>query len=114
MRRFDDRREFILFQNPISCSSIIPTLNLPGTMVVSSHSEHNATTLYEKSHSYGPDFVSVAEGIYCNMETHETLRLCFSSVTGDCFDVDIHSHVIGDGSHKPSIRSRNPTNVIHW
>ncbi|PVI02635.1 hypothetical protein DM02DRAFT_701093 [Periconia macrospinosa] len=83
-------------------------------LVISSRSEHNATALCEKSHSYGPDFVSLEEGIYCNMETRETLPLCSSSIMGDCFDVDTHSHVIGDGSHKPSIRPRNPTNVIRW
>ncbi|KAF1976715.1 hypothetical protein BU23DRAFT_565404 [Bimuria novae-zelandiae CBS 107.79] len=83
-------------------------------LVISSRSDQNATALCEKSHSYGPDFISLEEGIYCNMETRETLPLCSSSITGDCFDVDTHSHIIGDGSYKPSIRPRNPTNVIYW
>ncbi|PSN58586.1 hypothetical protein BS50DRAFT_682731 [Corynespora cassiicola Philippines] len=83
-------------------------------LVVSSLSDQNATALCEMPHSYGPDFVSLEEGIYCNMETRETLLLCSSDITGDCFDVESTSHVIRDGEHKPRIHARNPTNIIYW
>ncbi|KAH7401963.1 hypothetical protein DE146DRAFT_449881 [Phaeosphaeria sp. MPI-PUGE-AT-0046c] len=83
-------------------------------LIVSSLSGQNATALCEQHNSYGPDFISVEEGIYCNMETRETLPLCSSSIVGECFDVDSASHISNDGAHKPSIRARNPTQVIRW
>ncbi|KAH7408787.1 hypothetical protein DE146DRAFT_752900 [Phaeosphaeria sp. MPI-PUGE-AT-0046c] len=84
------------------------------SLVISSLSGQNATALCEQPNSYGPDFISLEEGIYCNMETRETLAICSSTVVGDCFDVDSTSHILKDGAHKPRIRARNPTRVIHW
>ncbi|KAI9159105.1 hypothetical protein HJFPF1_07113 [Paramyrothecium foliicola] len=84
-------------------------------LVVSSRGGHNATDLCHDTNSYGPDFVSLVEGVYCNMETRETLPLCTGDpTTGECFDVDTASHIMQDGSHKPRIRARNPTEVINW
>lgn len=82
---------------------------------MSSLNNQNATTLCQDEDSYGPDFVSLQEGVYCNMETRETLPLCTDSpAPGECFDVDTASHIMHDGGHKPKIRARNPTKVVRW
>lgn len=82
-------------------------------MVVSNLEGQSATELCRTEHSYGPDFVSLREGAYCNMDTGEVLPLCTDEITEECFDVDTASHVVA-GGHKPTIRARNPTETLYW
>nr|UMZ45382.1 hypothetical protein [Paramyrothecium roridum] len=83
-------------------------------LVISNVKNHNATEVCESLSSWGPDFVSEPEGIYCNMETHETTPLCNGQDrTVDCFDLNT--------SHGPAMVRRNgkrsprhPSQVIRW
>jgi len=56
-------------------------------LVVSSISAHSAKKMCASSTSYGPDFVSEAEGVYCDMDTHTSYPLCSSTITTGCFDL---------------------------
>ncbi|KAB5539444.1 hypothetical protein GE09DRAFT_1248602 [Coniochaeta sp. 2T2.1] len=56
-------------------------------LVISSAANQTATELCTHPSSFGPDFVSLEEGKYCNMETRELLPLCGVGVSGKCFDV---------------------------
>lgn len=111
--RSDNRRTYQPFLARI-LATLSANLCLSNIVIISSRSSHNATELCQKPNSYGPDFVSLEEGVYCNMDTRETLPLCASGVTVDCFNVETTSYVVRDGLHKPTIRARNPTNVIRW
>ncbi|KAI0479427.1 hypothetical protein GGR56DRAFT_634961 [Xylariaceae sp. FL0804] len=73
---------------------------------------HNATALCESPSSRGPDFVSRAEGVYCNMETRETLPLCAADgvTTTECFDVDAKHNVKRDGS----TTRKSFSDVMEW
>ncbi|KAI0007999.1 hypothetical protein F4779DRAFT_467554 [Xylariaceae sp. FL0662B] len=78
-------------------------------LVVSQREFHNATKLCEKPNSRGPDFVSLVEGVYCNMETRETLRLCDSETQLNCFNLD--SKMIQ--RDVPTVTT-NFTKIIRW
>lgn len=81
-------------------------------IVVTSDPSHNATTLCESKTSRGPDLVSLAEKVYCNMETRETLPLCAQDgSSADCFDVESKQE------RRQSVRvmsSKDYTDVIVW
>ncbi|KAK3359127.1 hypothetical protein B0T25DRAFT_514730 [Lasiosphaeria hispida] len=83
---------------------------LDSRLVVSSEPSHNATELCASETSRGPDFVSLAEGVYCNMETSETLPLCGGALQAACFQLESNGHVKRDGNstQKPY------TEVIKW
>ncbi|KAK4184261.1 hypothetical protein QBC35DRAFT_535110 [Podospora australis] len=59
-------------------------------LVASNSDAHSSVELCESETSLGPDFISLAEGLYCNMETSELLPLCVEgrSETEDCFHLD--------------------------
>jgi hypothetical protein len=71
---------------------------LDSRLVISSDPSHNATILCESEISRGPDLVSLVEGVYCNMETSETLPLCTGRTTTNCFHLDGNANVKRDGS----------------
>ncbi|ETS77101.1 hypothetical protein PFICI_10975 [Pestalotiopsis fici W106-1] len=81
--------------------------------LIVSRLNHNATEVCDSWSSWGPDFVSEQEGIYCNMETHEAIPLCNADKTVDCFDLNT-SHgpamVRRNGKRSP----RNPSQVVTW
>jgi hypothetical protein len=79
-------------------------------LVISSEPEHNATELCASDTSRGPDFVSLFEGTYCNMQTRETLPICNEHVTTHCFDADAKQLQKRDGG----IETKNFTEVITW
>jgi hypothetical protein len=53
-------------------------------LVVSSYPSHTATELCQSDTSRGPDFISVAEGLFCDMETRQVLQLCADGVNTSC------------------------------
>lgn len=57
-------------------------------LVVSDFDHHSAIELCEHPRSYGPDFVSLAEGVFCDMSERKHYPLCSKEVTKDCFSVD--------------------------
>ncbi|KAF2461011.1 hypothetical protein BDY21DRAFT_418919 [Lineolata rhizophorae] len=62
--------------------------SLAGRLIISNSTAHGATELCESGSSYGPDFVSLAEGQFCDMETHTLYPLCEDNSATSCFDVD--------------------------
>ncbi|KAK0665236.1 hypothetical protein QBC41DRAFT_359048 [Cercophora samala] len=66
-------------------------------LVISNSPLQKASELCESETSYGPDFVSLVEGMYCNMETSELLPLCTEELQTGCFHLDQKTHVKRDG-----------------
>ncbi|KAF5849187.1 hypothetical protein GGP41_006153 [Bipolaris sorokiniana] len=79
-------------------------------LVISSEPGHNATELCASSTSRGPDFISLFEGIYCNMETRQTLPVCDTGVTELCFNAEAKQLQKPDGR----VEQKNFTEVIAW
>ena len=48
----------------------------------------SATYLCEHPTSHGPDFVSHAEGKFCDMDTREVWPICATEDESDCFDTE--------------------------
>ncbi|KAF6841087.1 hypothetical protein CPLU01_00648 [Colletotrichum plurivorum] len=114
-KAFDEKQKQLLSPG----KSVVKKRGLAHWVIVSSRRSRNATAVCQEQSSYGPDFVSLAEGVYCNMETRETLPLCEngpSTDAVDCFDVDSASRVthVGARAQRPRIQARNPTKVIKW
>ncbi|KAK7750128.1 hypothetical protein SLS62_007996 [Diatrype stigma] len=82
-------------------------------LIVSTLNNHNATELCQSESSWGPDFVSKVDGMYCNMDTHETIPLCDKTIEHDCFDLN---NAAGPATvRRNGKRSlRNPSRVITW
>lgn len=55
---------------------------------ISHHAEHSARELCGMNRSWGPDFVSVVEGLYCDMCERDLYPLCTYEHQTECFDVD--------------------------
>ncbi|VBB76675.1 Putative protein of unknown function [Podospora comata] len=66
-------------------------------LVISNSPFHKASELCESETSFGPDFVSLVEGMYCNMETSELLPLCTEGLQRGCFHLEQKTHVKRDG-----------------
>ncbi len=56
-------------------------------VVISEIGEHSATELCQSASSSGPDFVSMKEGLLCDMCTHQLLPLCSETISTHCFDL---------------------------
>jgi len=71
------------------------TTGVAGQLIVSSDPQHSARELCESATSYGPDFVSVPEGLYCDMGTKELYDLCSEGERTRCFDLE--TQILVDG-----------------
>lgn len=78
-------------------------------LVVSSFAGHNATKLCESETSRGPDFVSLSEGLFCDMDTREVMPLCGDDIDTECFHLDRNQHVKRDG-----VTDKNYAKVLEW
>ncbi|KAK7924314.1 hypothetical protein PG985_006368 [Apiospora marii] len=91
-----------------------PSRRFDDSLVVSRHRGQNATELCASDTALGPDFVSEDEGVYCNMETHETAPLCSKDPHApECFD---WAHPEGPAMirRKGKRSLRKPSKVVHW
>ncbi len=57
-------------------------------LVKSGLKSSSAARLCSERHTIGPDFVSLSEKLYCNMDTRRVYPLCEQGVKGLCFDGD--------------------------
>ena len=59
-------------------------------LTTSVHAKHTASGLCGDENSHGPDFVSFAEGAFCDMRTRRVWPLCKQGVEGEgeCYDVE--------------------------
>ncbi|KAK0513983.1 hypothetical protein JMJ35_003705 [Cladonia borealis] len=67
------------------------------SIVSSTDPSHSAVKLCDSDTSYGPDFVSLSEGIFCDMATKTPWPLCSESVADNCYDWDSHTLINGAG-----------------
>lgn len=72
----------------------------------------NATELCESPTSRGPDFVSLTEGVYCDMATSDVLPLCSEVVKEHCFDVVKKVKVGGEGERV--VGGKEFSEVMEW
>ncbi|KAB5539382.1 hypothetical protein GE09DRAFT_1290494 [Coniochaeta sp. 2T2.1] len=87
-------------------------------LVISSQAGHNATELCQHENSFGPDFVSLPEGAYCNMATKEILPLCGAGVTARCFDLAAarlaRQPTSGAASANVLVGQKTKNKIIEW
>jgi hypothetical protein len=99
------------FTIPTNLNSIsTPTSPFQSTIVGSHHARHNSTALCSNPWSYGPDFVSFHEGVYCDMETRRIWPLCNTTKREDCYDWDTRTLV----NQKLKKRRMGYNDVIEW
>lgn len=90
-----DWHAFVEFFNETSdvpkrrSSNVLPALG-DKQIVQSTMETHTATSLCESETSRGPDFASLAEGKFCDMETKELWPICKGEDDENCFDNDTH------------------------
>ena len=97
-----------------------------GHLVISSMTYHSAELLCTDENSAGPDFVSVVEGLYCDMAEKVLYPLCSASTNGTaCFDRNTNSMCqaailntrSADGNlvfASSGAMSKSYSNVIQW
>lgn len=83
-------------------------------LVVSSKPVHSATEVCDSDTSYGPDFVSTEEGIFCSMSQKKKFPICghdSNSTVETCFDLKTKTLVMPgseDTEHTRRIRDALP------
>ena len=104
--------------NFLGTRSYVPP-ELVGKQIVKSKMDtHTATGLCESETSRGPDFVSLVEGKFCDMETKTLWPVCKDEEDGDCFDNNIHLmrgvNKLGKRTGRRVTLARKYTKVIVW
>lgn len=80
-------------------------------LVVSQHDGHSAVGLCSSDTSFGPDFLSIHEGSFCDMGTKTLWPLCDAETVDKCFDVE--TKVLKNGSEAED-RSGGYGKVTEW
>jgi len=57
-----------------------------GQLNKSGSAQHSAKALCESATSFGPDFVNVEEGYFCDMDAKRMWPLCTDEITNNCFN----------------------------
>lgn len=87
---------------------------LASELVVSSKSDHSATEVCDSDTSFGPDFVSTEEGVFCSMSQKKKFPICghdSDSTAETCFDLETKTLVVPgseDTEHTRRIRDALP------
>ncbi|KAH6611650.1 hypothetical protein C7974DRAFT_419110 [Boeremia exigua] len=81
--------------------------HFPGRLVTSAQRAHSARELCRSETSLGPDFVSVYEGLFCDMSEKELWPLCDEMHLTGCFDVESNSMVAGSLSRRDEASGRH-------
>jgi hypothetical protein len=61
-----------------------------GVLIKSPFDQHNATHLCNSDNSKGPDFVSLVEEVFCDMEKKESWPICSDKIAHGCFDCEVN------------------------
>ena len=98
-------------------SNVLPAL--VGKQIVKSNLDsYTATSLCKSETSRGPDFTSLAEGKFCDMETKTLWPICKSQEDESCFDNDNHLmrgvKRLGKRAGRAVTRAKNYTKVTIW
>lgn len=64
------------------------TRNTANRVITSTNGQHSASDLCASDSSSGPDFVSYAENLYCDMDLKKTFPLCAEETQMGCYDVE--------------------------
>ncbi|GFP60276.1 hypothetical protein TASIC1_0017003800 [Trichoderma asperellum] len=86
------------------------TPKLDSRLVISSAASHNATELCSSETSRGPDLVSMAEGVFCDMATKEVMPLCDEGTKQGCFHVDSRTKLLSN----ETTHAKPYTKVLQW
>lgn len=79
-------------------------------LIMSSAIEHTATELCGSATSVGPDFISLEEGKFCNMNTRIVYPLCGNTVD-TCFDVE-EKKLVAQDAKLPD--QKEYTKIFNW
>lgn len=60
------------------------------SLITSRDPAHSARTLCGSVSSVGPDFVSLSEGLFCDMGYKKLWRICTEDEQSDCFDRELN------------------------
>jgi hypothetical protein len=89
-------------------------------LVISEFGDHSALSVCDSPTSWGPDFVSTREGIYCDMCERQVWKLCDRDDEKECFDLSKRSlrAAPSSGINGRSIADDVPpkvfTKISHW
>ncbi|CAG8956820.1 hypothetical protein HYFRA_00011209 [Hymenoscyphus fraxineus] len=80
----------------------------PGKLVTSKNHAHSAKELCQSLSSLGPDFVSIPEGLFCDMSEKELWPLCGKNKKSSCFDLATSSMIakVGNSTISTHMNSR--------
>lgn len=95
---------------PLWKRDIAAQTTIRSKIVGSYDSSHSSTALCASPTSWGPDFVSFEENIYCDMALKKTWPLCTAAVRRNCYDWSSHTMMYGGQRKRRMIYS----NVVEW
>lgn len=72
----------------------------PGKLITSGQIGHSAKALCSCERSLGPDFVSLHEGLFCDMSEKQLWPLCGNGVVSGCFNTTTHTMDSNDISRR--------------
>ena len=81
-----------------------------GSIIGSHEEKHSGRSLCSDSSSWGPDFVSFHEGVFCDMAKKKMWPLCREEITRDCFDWETQGLV----DSRLRKRGLNYEKVVEW
>lgn len=90
----------------------------PSHLVITQQVGHSAKELCEHPNSYGPDLVSLNDGLYCDMVDKTLYNLCDKRITSNCFDLG-NRRLVGllnarGESSTAGVRQKLYENVAEW
>jgi hypothetical protein len=90
-------------------------------LVISHLQDHSAQEVCNMTSSWGPDFVSIPEGLHCDMCTRELSRLCSPDGDNqegeDCFNVDkrrLKRSSAGQLEDRDEYETKSYLHVLEW
>lgn len=90
-----------------------PSSKFNDRLITSVHEQHSASELCQNDHSYGPDFVSFSDNMFCDMSTKQTWPLCdvthVRHIKDECYDMITHSLI----THSEHVK-RKHVRVQNW
>lgn len=93
-------------------------MRMPGTLIVTSLPHQDVILLCNDKFSAGPDFVSLVDGIFCDMDNKRDYPLCTGSDKDACFDLESKTLRPAPVSHRyrrDQVSSdKTYSNVVNW
>jgi len=78
------------------CQTTNSTANTQDKLIISTDPKHSAQILCQSTTSSGPDFISMTEGLFCDMDVKQLWPLCSSiNASSSCFDTTSNTLLTG-------------------